>query len=348
MSMNIKINKKLYLGKNKPPLIIAEISGNHCGKKSIFLNHIKLAAKFGADLVKIQTYEPLDITHKSQKHVIRKGIWKSKSLWSIYKKAHTPFKWHEDAFLLAKKIGVVLFSTPFSIRAVDLLEKYNVPIYKISSFEITDYKLINYIASKKKPIIISTGNSSLLEIKSALKLINKFHNKVIILHCVSNYPTLEKEADISRITLLSETFPKNHIGLSDHTNDIFSALASIPLGATIIEKHFKTSSKINSHDAKFSITPDQLLNLKQASQRIFNSLGKKEYKEESVNKNTLFFRRSIYAKVDISKGSKITDNNIICLRPKIGIGSEHYFKILGKVVRKAIKKNSPILKKFIT
>ena len=148
--MKISINKKINIEEKQAPLIIAEISGNHCGKKSLFLNHIKLAAKNGADLVKIQTYEPEDITIKNNNYKIKNGIWKSSSLWSIYKKACTPFEWHREAFRLAKKIGITIFSTPFSIRAVDLLEKLKVPLYKISSFEITDYKLIKYIASKKK------------------------------------------------------------------------------------------------------------------------------------------------------------------------------------------------------
>ena len=150
--MNIKIDKSNSIGLNKKPLIIAEISGNHNGKKRLFLKHIKVAAKNGADLVKIQTYEPQDITLKdvAKKFKLKKGIWKKKDLWNIYQKAHTPFKWHEDAFKLAKKLKITLFSTPFSTRAVDFLEKFKVPLYKISSFEITDHQLINYIAKKKE------------------------------------------------------------------------------------------------------------------------------------------------------------------------------------------------------
>jgi len=345
--MIIRINKKLQINKNKPPLIIAEISGNHCGKKSIFLKHIKQAAKNGADLIKIQTYEPKDVTLKNLKNLVKTGIWKSLTLWSIYQKAHTPFKWHKEAFILAKKLGVTLFSTPFSIRAVDLLEKFKVPIYKISSFEITDFKLVDYIASKKKPIILSTGNSSMQEIKSALKIINKHHNKVAILHCVSNYPTNEEDAQINRINLLKKIFRKNPIGLSDHTNDIYSSLASISLGSVIIEKHFKISNKIKSHDSKFSITPAQLNDLKIGSVRIQKSLGNQKLNKFPIHKNSLFFRRSLFASKKISKGEKITKNNIVSLRPKIGIGAENYFKILGKRTKNSISKNSPIFKFLI-
>jgi len=344
--MNIKINKKLSISDKNPPLIIAEISGNHCGKKSIFLKHIKEAAKSGADLIKIQTYEPIDITVKNKNYKIKSGIWKSSSLWSIYQKAHTPFDWHKDAFKLAKKIGTPIFSTPFSKRAVDYLEDLKNPIYKISSFEITDLNLIKYIASKKKPIILSTGNATLKEIKKAIKLINKYHNKVAILHCVSNYPTLESDAQISFINELKKIFRKNPIGLSDHTDDINSSLAATALGATIIEKHFKISNKIKSPDSKFSIIPSQLKSLKTISLSIHKSIGKKKVKK-NISSQTLFFRRSIFAKKNLVKGSKINNNNILVLRPNIGIGAENFFKIIGKKINKDIKKNSPIFTKDI-
>jgi len=345
--MKIKINKKLTINPRKPPLIIAEISANHCGKKSLFLDHIKSAAKNGADLIKIQTYEPDDITVENNKYKIKSGIWRSKTLWSIYKKACTPFAWHKDAFKLAKKIGVTLFSSPFSIRAVDLLEKLNCPIFKIASFEITDLKLIKYIASKKKPIILSTGTAEIKEIKTALKLINKFHNKVIILHCVSSYPTNEENAQVKKINLLKKLFKNNLIGISDHTSNINSSLAAAALGSAVIEKHFKISSKIKSPDSKFSITPDQLKELKEGSIKIFNTLGNFSNLKLKVDKKSIYFRRSIYAKKDIYRGEKINDKNIICLRPKVGIGAEYYFKIIGKKTNIDIKKNFPIFRKNI-
>ena len=182
--MKIKINRKILISKNKAPVIVAEISGNHNGKKSLFLKHIKAAAKAGADMIKIQSYEPKDITinQKNKHFIIKQGIWKNKYLWDLYKKAHTPFSWHKEAFALAKKLGVVIFSTPFSPRAVDLLEKLKSPIYKIASFEITDLNLINYVAKTKKPIIISTGMATEKEIKKAINIIKKYHSKIIILH----------------------------------------------------------------------------------------------------------------------------------------------------------------------
>lgn len=342
--MKIKINKKISINSKKPPLIIAEISGNHCGKKSIFLSHIRSAAKNGADLIKIQTYEPEDITLENNIYKIKSGIWKSKTLWSIYKKACTPFAWHKDAFNLAKKIGVTLFSSPFSLRGVDLLEKLNCPVYKIASFEITDFKLIKYIASKKKPIILSTGMSEIQEIKNAIKIINRYHNKVIILHCISDYPTIEKNSQIIKINYLKKIFKRNLIGLSDHTNDIISSLSATALGAVVIEKHYKISHKIKSPDSKFSIVPDQLKKLKLLSYRIHETVGKLT-NEKKIRKEMIFFRRSIFASRDLKKGVRIKEKDLNVLRPNIGIGAENIFKIIGKKLKKNIKRNSPIFNK---
>ena len=293
--MKIKINNKITISPNKPPIIVAEISGNHNGKKSLFLKHIKVAAKYGADMVKIQSYEPEDITinKKNNNFRIKQGIWKGKYLWDLYKEAHTPFSWHREAFKLAKKLGIVLFSTPFSNRAVDFLEKLKAPIYKISSFEITDIKLVNYIAKTKKPVIISTGMASMKEIKAAVKVIKKYHSKIIILHCVSGYPTPEDQANIINLKDLKNKFKNSLIGISDHTNDINSSLAATSLGASIIEKHFKISSSLKSHDSKFSIAPEQLKQLKNQSSKIFNSLGKKILREKKKNRKKFFKIKAI-------------------------------------------------------
>tara|TARA_Y100000590_G_scaffold469438_1_gene657000 strand:- start:8340 stop:9383 length:1044 start_codon:yes stop_codon:yes gene_type:complete len=342
--MKIKINKKLLISQNNPPVIVAEISGNHRGKKSLFLKHIKDAAKSGADMVKIQTYEPEDITinKKNKNFTINHGIWKGKSLWSLYKKAHTPFSWHKDAFKLAKKLNVVLFSTPFSKRAVDLLEKYKTPIYKIASFEITDLNLIDYVAKTKKPIIISTGMANINEIKSAINIIKKYHSKIVILHCVSSYPTPEMEANIINIKNLQKKFKGCIVGISDHTDDINSSLCATALGASLIEKHFKISNQLKTLDSRFSITPNQLYQLKKQSIRIFNSIGKTNTGVEKVERNFLKLRRSIFAIKNIKRGEKLSTSNIATYRPKIGIDAKYYFNILGKKVKKNILKFSPI------
>ena len=335
------INKTLNFTYKKPPLIIAEISGNHNGNKSRFLKLIKQACNSNADLIKIQTYEPNDITlpKKNNKFEINKGIWKGKNYYNLYKKACTPYSWHKDAFKLAKKYKKIIFSSPFSIRAVDFLEKFNVPVYKIASFEITDYKLIDYIASKKKPIIISTGMAKLNEIQNAIKIIEKYHKKIIILHCVSNYPTKIEDTCLNKINFLKKKFKNYKIGLSDHSNNIYSSIASVPLGVCAIEKHFNIDNK-KTPDSSFSINPKMLKDLKEITRKIFISLNTKS-KIKILRKN-IKFRRSIFTKVDVYKNEKISYDNVVSLRPLIGIGSEKIFKIIGKKVNKKIQKNSPI------
>lgn len=342
--MKIKINDKLQINEKSSPLIIAEISANHCGNKKKFLNLIKLAHNNGADLIKIQTYQPEDMVINSKKKIykIKSGLWKNKYLWDLYVKAQTPYKWHNDAFKLANKIGATLFSTPFSVKGLNFLKQFKPKLYKIASLENTDLNLINEIAKTKKPIIISTGASSFKEINEALKLINKYHNKVIILHCVSEYPTPLNDTNLSRITKLKKIFKKNLIGLSDHTNSIDSSLASIPLGVTIIEKHFKDNEKNKSVDSKFSIVPKDLKKLKEKSVLYFNAT---KFNNEDVNRADLKAfnsKRSFFAKKDIDHNERLSNKNIISLRPKIGIGAQNYFKIIGKRVKRNIKKNDPI------
>ena len=338
--MKIKINKNISFDYSKRPLVIAEISGNHGGNKKKFLNLILAASKNGADLVKIQTYEPDDITSKNLNLKIHNGIWKGKKLWDLYKKACTPYEWHHDAFKLAKKHKINLFSTPFSLKGLNFLKKKKVDLYKISSFEITDLNLINEISRTKKPIILSTGLSTISEIKKSLKVINKYHNKVIILHCVSEYPTKLINSNLNRIKELKKTFKKNMIGLSDHTNGIISSICATTLGIVAIEKHMKLKKKDISEDSKFSITPEELKELRNLTNEIFVSTFQKN--KIKINKQNLFFRRSIYANNDINKNNLIKKKDIKTLRPKIGIDASLFDKTINKISKKNIKKNDPI------
>ncbi len=343
----IKITKNFKISCDSEPKIIAEISGNHGGSKKRFLELIKSACLNGADLIKIQSYEPRDITlnKKKGKYLIKKGIWKNINLWDLYKKACTPLSWHDDAFNLAKKYKKIIFSSPFSLRAVDKLERLNCKIYKIASFEITDVKLIDYIASKNKPIIISTGMASNDEITKAIKQINKYHNKIIILHCVSSYPTKLKDIKLHKIKEFREKFKTNLIGLSDHTNGITSSLISLAYGTVAIEKHFKIDDKFKTADSSFSITPNQLKQLKLESSQVFESFKKKN--SNSAETISLGLRRSIFAKKRIAKNSKLTTDNIETLRPYIGICASKYFKVLGKKVKRNLKVGDPIFEKYL-
>ena len=344
--MNINISKQLTISNNSRALIIAGISANHCGSKSNFLKHILAAKKNGADLVKIQTYEPQDMV-VNKKYIIKKGLWKKKNLWKLYKQAQTPFKWHYDAFKIAKKNKIELFSTPFSIRALNFLKSFNPSIYKISSFELTDLNLINEIAKKRKPIIISTGLSIQKEITAAIKIIKKYHNKIIILYCVSGYPTPLKEINFQRIKRIKSETGIKFIGFSDHTQGIDASILSLSHDVKVIEKHFTLNKFSKSPDAKFSIGPEELRVLKRVtlSHNLINQ-KKKEIKAYSEEPSQIF-RRSIYAIKDIKRNEKFNKKNIGCFRPKDGISADYFFKILGKKSKVDIKKDSVLKKTFI-
>ena len=339
----IKINNKLSFSANGPPLLIAEISSNHCGSKSLFLKHIIQAAKNGADLVKIQTYEPEDML-VNKEFKIKTGLWKNKKLYNLYKKACTPFDWHHEAFKLAKKNKILLFSSPFSERAFNFLKKFNPQVYKIASFEITDLNLINIIAKTKKPIILSTGLASNKEILNAVKLIKQYHNKIILLHCVSGYPTPIEEANLQNINELKKITGVKHVGFSDHTKGIYASTIASTYNICAIEKHFIIDKKLKSPDRTFSITPKELSSLKNNIK--MNHLMKLKTPKKSENPSKVF-RRSIFSIQNIKKNEIFTKNNIGCFRPMIGIGSENYFTVLGKKSKINIKKNTPIQKKNI-
>ncbi len=343
--MRINLNKKLKIGNNQRTLIIAEVSANHCGSKKNFINHILKAKEYGADLIKIQTYEPEDMI-VNKKFQIKKGLWKGKNLWNLYKKAQTPFDWHYDAFKVAKKNGIELFSTPFSIRALKFLNNFKPNIYKIASFELTDHRLVTEIAKKKKPIIMSTGLSSISEINAALKIIRRYHNKIILLYCVSGYPTPLEDINFKNIEKIKTNTKVELIGFSDHTKGIDASVASLSHKVKLIEKHFTIKRNTSSPDSLFSITPNELKNLKEMTikmDKIYNSKKRNPVSENSSK----IFRRSVYATKHIKKNEKLSEKNIACFRPKVGIGAENYFNLLGKKSKKNIKQFSPIKKNMI-
>jgi pseudaminic acid synthase len=342
--MTLAINKKIRFDYQRPPLIIAEISSNHNGSKKKFLKLIRKAYENGADMVKIQTYEPEDLTYNNSegKFLIKKGLWKGKNLWDLYKKAHTPYEWHYDAFKLAKEKNKILFSTPFSLRSLEFLKKFKPPIYKISSFEITDHNLIKEIAKINKPIILSTGAAEMIDIESAIKIIRKFHNKIILFHCVSEYPTPIQNANINKINFLKKKFKNCMIGLSDHTTGLSSSYAATAIGVVAIEKHIKLNENSKSEDSKFSLSLSNLKKLKQISKEIFYSLESKN--RTQINKT---YRRSIYSATNLKKNEIITKKNIKTLRPNIGVSADKFDMIIGMKMKRNLKENQPIFKKFL-
>ena len=316
----------------KKPFFIAEISANHNGSIIKAKKLIKLAKKNGADAVKLQTYTPDTMTPKSNKDhfKIKKGLWKGYNLWDLYNKGHTPYSWHKELFEYARNINIKIFSSPFDETAVNLLESLNCPFYKVASFEITDYPLIKKISKTKKTLIISTGLADLKEIEFTYKYAKKNGAKeIILLYCVSKYPSLDSDFNLNNIKILKQRFNCT-VGFSDHSNNNQIAFAAIAAGAEVIEKHIALDNEKKGLDYEFSLRGKEIKKFKDMLVKSYDLLGKKYfYRNKDENKNK-YYRRSIFAVEDILPGDKFTKKNIKVLRPNIGISSFYYEKILGK------------------
>ena len=330
--------------KFKKPFFIAEISANHEGSINKAYSLIRSAKKYGADAVKLQTFTPASMTLNSKKNFfkIKSGLWKNKYLWDLYDDAKTPLEWHKKLFKLGKKIGIKVFSTPFDEAAVDFLEKLNCPFYKISSFEMTDLGLIKKISQTGKPVIISTGTSSLNEIERSFKIAKKFGSKDIsLLYCVSNYPAKISDFNLNNIKILKQRFNCT-VGFSDHSNNNQIAFAAIAAGAEVIEKHIALDDEKKGLDYEFSLRGKEIKKFKDMLVKSYDLLGKKYfYRNKDENKNK-YYRRSIFAVEDILPGDKFTKKNIKVLRPNIGISSFYYEKILGKKSPSKVKCFDPL------
>lgn len=330
--------------KLKPPYFVAEISANHCGELKTAKKLIKTAKINGADAVKLQTYTPDTMTIKSNKKYfkVKNGLWKGYKLWDLYNKAHTPLSWHKELFLYAKKLRITIFSTPFDETAVTFLEKLKCPIYKISSFEMTDLPLIKRVALTKKPMIISTGLSSLKEIEETFKVAKRYGAKdITLLYCVSNYPAKNIDFNINNIKILKERF-NCRVGLSDHSLDNKIAFASIAAGAEVIEKHIALDGQKRGLDIKFSLKGKKIREFKENINDIYSAMGKKKfYRNPSENKSKIF-RRSIFVVRDIKRGEKLTKKNIRRIRPGYGLEPKFFDKVLGKKTKKNLYAGNPL------
>ena len=346
----IKINNK-KISLNCKPFIIAEMSGNHNQSLEKALEIVEKAHEIGADAIKIQTYTPDTITIKSNmKDFIvhnKLHLWKGKTLHQLYGEAYTPWDWHKKIFDKANSLGITIFSSPFDDTAVDFLEKLNVPCYKIASFEITDTNLIKRCALTKKPIIISTGMASLSEIDQAVRVAkNSGCVNIILLKCTSNYPANPSDSNLSTIRHMRELF-NCEVGLSDHTKGIGAAIASIPLGATVIEKHFKLSKYEKGVDGEFSLDPIEFKSLVEESRVAWQSIGKIKYGPVDNEKNYLQYRRSLYVTQDMRKGEKFTKKNLKSIRPGLGLPVQNYEIIIGRKSSKAIKAGTALSWKLV-
>ena len=343
VSSLIKI-KDRDIGESQPPYIIAELSSNHNGSLDRALQTISMAKSMGADAVKFQTYTPDTITIDSQKEdfKIKGGLWDGFTLYELYKSAFTPFEWHQEMFDYAQSVDITCFSTPFDESAVDLLEDLNTPAYKVASFEIIDIPLIKYIASTKKPMIISTGMANKEEIQEAVHVARENgSNELILLHCISGYPTPVEQCNLMTIPDMKNCFGLP-VGLSDHTLGIEVSIASIALGASVIEKHVTLNASDKGPDSEFSIEPDQLNSLCIKCKSVWEALGSAGYERKPVEKDNIKFRRSIYVVRDIDSGEVLTKENIRSIRPGYGLPPKYFNELIGKRVKSRVEKGSPL------
>lgn len=343
MNKKIEINRHVISNKH-PPYIIAELSANHNGDIERAFQSIKVAKDCGADAVKIQTYTAETMTIKSDREEfqIKGGLWDGYDLYSLYKWAETPYEWHKPLFDYAHKIGITIFSTPFDVTAVDLLEDLNAPAYKIASFEVTDLPLVKRVAQTKKPMIISTGMANLQEISEVVETakVNGCRD-LVLLHCISSYPAPTSQSNLRTIPDLADRFEVLS-GLSDHTMGTTIAMASVALGASVIEKHFTLSRADKGPDSDFSLEPSELIQLCEETKIVYQSLGIAGYELKDAEASGLKFRRSLYAVKSIKKGEKFTNENVRSIRPSNGLLPKYLGSILGKAAKKDIENGTPL------
>jgi len=323
--------------------IIAELSANHGGSVEIAKKTIDAAKEAGADAIKLQTYTADTITLDSDKEdfLIKGGtLWDGKKLYDLYKEAHLPWEWHEELFSHARSLGLEIFSSPFDKSAVDFLEQFDPPAYKIASFEITDYELIRYAASKGRPMIISTGIATIQEIQDAVDICrSEGNNEIILLKCTSAYPAPLEDANLRTIPNLAQTFGVI-AGFSDHTLGITAPVTAVALGAKAIEKHFILDKSIGGPDAEFSLDKEEFAQMVKAVREAEKLLGRVNYSMTEKRKKSRQFARSLYVAKDIKKGELLTEENIRSVRPGFGLHPKYMKDILGKRAAKDLKKGT--------
>ena len=330
-----KIIEKLF-DKNSPPILIAEISANHNGSIKKAKKLILTAKKNGADLVKLQTYEPRNMTINSslKDFLIKDGLWRGYKLWDLYKKAQTPLKWQKELFNYSKKIKIPCFSTPYDDEGVDLLKKLDSKLYKVSSFEMKDSSLVKKICNIGKPVIISTGLANLREISEVYKVAKKSGcKKLILLYCVSSYPAKNSDFNLTNIDILKKKF-KCEIGFSDHSKDNSVAMLAISRGARVIEKHIALDNQKDGLDIEFSIKGKEIKKFKEDMIKAWTLLGKNKFYRSVNELKNIRFQRSIYVVKDIKKNEKFSKKNIKRIRPGFSLPANKWDFILGRKSKK--------------
>lgn len=328
------------------PFIIAEMSGNHNQSLERALQIVEAAAAAGAHALKIQTYtaDTMTIDKSDGEFLIsdKASLWSGKNLYQLYQEAYTPWEWHEPIFKRCRELGIIGFSTPFDETAVDFLESLNVPMYKIASFENIDLPLIQRVAVTGKPMILSTGMATIAELDEAVHTARSAGcSDITLLKCTSSYPASPEFSNVLTIPHMRQLF-NCKVGLSDHTLGIGVAVASVALGAEVIEKHFTLSREEGGVDAAFSLEPDELKALVVESERAYQSLGEVFYGRTEKEKASLQFRRSLYIVKDIEEGERFTPDNLKAIRPGLGLPPKYMDVFLGKVAKRRIARGTPL------
>lgn len=342
---DIKIADK-FIGLGFPPFIIAEMSGNHNQSLNRALEIVEAAARSGAHALKIQTYTPdtmtLDLDEREFHISDNNSLWTGTSLYKLYAEAYTPWEWHKPIFDRAAELGMVGFSSPFDATAVDFLESLGVPCYKIASFENTDLPLIRRVAATGKPLIISTGMASLAELDETVRAAREAGcNELILLKCTSTYPATPENTNIFTIPHMREMFGCE-VGLSDHTMGTGVSVASVALGATVIEKHFTLARADGGVDSKFSMEPDELSQLVIETTRAKLALGRVCYGPTEAEKKSLQYRRSLYIVKNLSAGDELTEDSVRAIRPGLGLPTKYKELIIGKRINRSVVSGTPL------
>ena len=337
----VKIGNRL-IGDDHPPYVIAEVSSNHLGKIELAKDLIRVAHEAGADAVKLQTARPEIITLDCDKDdfVVQDGLWAGRKLFDLYKEVNTPWEWHEELFAFGRELGIEIFSSPFDVGAVDLLETLNPAAYKIASFEAVDIQLIEKVAVTGRPIIISTGMTAPEDIENALQAAQGASG-VILLHCISGYPTPPEEANLKTIQHLADKYGVI-VGLSDHTLSNSVSVAGVALGAKVIEKHIILDRNAGGADAPFSIEPDELSALVRDVKDAWNAIGEIKQGLSNSEASSAPFRRSLYVVEDMKPGEKISEANVRSIRPGYGLAPKHLPEVLGRTVNQAVERGTPL------
>lgn len=339
------------IGLDQPPFIIAEMSGNHNQSLARALEIVEAAAKTGVHGLKIQTYTPdsmtIDLDEREFHISDSKSLWAGTSLYKLYAEAYTPWEWHEPIIKLARELGLIVFSTPFDDTAVDFLENLNVPCYKIASFENTDLPLIRRVAATGKPLIISTGMATVAELDETVHAAREAGCRdLILLKCTSTYPATADNTNILTIPHLRKLFDCE-VGLSDHTMGVGVSVASVALGATVIEKHFTLNRTGGGVDSTFSMEPAEMAQLVVETNRAWQAMGVVSYGPTEAEKKSIQFRRSLYVVKDVKAGEVLTAGNVRAIRPGFGLPTKYLEQVLGKPVRRDVQRGTALSWKLI-